>query len=131
MDNVLIDERRIHVDFSQSVSKIKWKGKGKGVQYFPDQGEKDMKIGGNFQIKQSALGRKDERYNLLMDDEDVHGSKAISRGPQLSRDRKRFEKGERNSRSDKHSRRSRSRSRSREKDVGKRHKSKDRDHGSS
>uniref|UniRef100_A0A672RM97 Peptidyl-prolyl cis-trans isomerase n=1 Tax=Sinocyclocheilus grahami TaxID=75366 RepID=A0A672RM97_SINGR len=28
MDNVLIDDRRIHVDFSQSVSKIKWKGKG-------------------------------------------------------------------------------------------------------
>uniref|UniRef100_A0A6Q2XLG2 Peptidyl-prolyl cis-trans isomerase n=1 Tax=Esox lucius TaxID=8010 RepID=A0A6Q2XLG2_ESOLU len=27
MDNVLIDDRRIHVDFSQSVSKIKWKGK--------------------------------------------------------------------------------------------------------
>uniref|UniRef100_A0A0P4VTD5 peptidylprolyl isomerase n=1 Tax=Rhodnius neglectus TaxID=72488 RepID=A0A0P4VTD5_9HEMI len=34
MDNVLIDDRRIHVDFSQSVSKIKWKGKGRGVQYF-------------------------------------------------------------------------------------------------
>lgn len=29
MDNVLIDDRRIHVDFSQSVAKIKWKGKGK------------------------------------------------------------------------------------------------------
>lgn len=27
MDNVLIDDRRIHVDFSQSVSKIKWRGK--------------------------------------------------------------------------------------------------------
>lgn len=34
MDNVLIDDRRIHVDFSQSVSKYKWKGKGKGVQVF-------------------------------------------------------------------------------------------------
>ncbi|XP_050537407.1 peptidyl-prolyl cis-trans isomerase sig-7 [Daktulosphaira vitifoliae] len=29
MDNVLIDDRRIHVDFSQSVSKIKWFGKGR------------------------------------------------------------------------------------------------------
>ena len=28
MDNVLIDDRRIHVDFSQSVAKVKWKGKG-------------------------------------------------------------------------------------------------------
>ncbi|XP_055123173.1 peptidyl-prolyl cis-trans isomerase-like 4 isoform X2 [Symphalangus syndactylus] len=27
MDNVLIDDRRIHVDFSQSVAKVKWKGK--------------------------------------------------------------------------------------------------------
>jgi len=36
MDNVLIDDRRIHVDFSQSVSKYKWKGKGRGVQVFED-----------------------------------------------------------------------------------------------
>ena len=28
MDNVLIDDRRIHVDFSQSVARIRWKGKG-------------------------------------------------------------------------------------------------------
>lgn len=40
MDNVLIDDRRIHVDFSQSVSKIKWRGKGKGVEYFDDNGKK-------------------------------------------------------------------------------------------
>ncbi|XP_025422673.1 peptidyl-prolyl cis-trans isomerase sig-7 [Sipha flava] len=33
MDNVLIDDRRIRVDFSQSVSKIKWLGKGRGVKY--------------------------------------------------------------------------------------------------
>lgn len=32
MDNVLIDDRRIHVDFSQSVAKIKWKGKGR-IEY--------------------------------------------------------------------------------------------------
>nr|BAN20984.1 cyclophilin-6 [Riptortus pedestris] len=41
MDNVLIDDRRIHVDFSQSVSKIKWRGKGLGVQYFDKPDEKD------------------------------------------------------------------------------------------
>lgn len=34
MDNVLIDDRRIHVDFSQSVAKMRWRGKGKGVEYF-------------------------------------------------------------------------------------------------
>lgn len=31
MDNVLIDDRRIHVDFSQSVAKVQWKGKGRGL----------------------------------------------------------------------------------------------------
>ncbi|KYQ47762.1 Peptidyl-prolyl cis-trans isomerase-like 4 [Trachymyrmex zeteki] len=32
MDNVLIDDRRIHVDFSQSVAKMRWRGKGKGIR---------------------------------------------------------------------------------------------------
>ncbi|KAG7205220.1 hypothetical protein KM043_018305 [Ampulex compressa] len=36
MDNVLIDDRRIHVDFSQSVAKMRWRGKGKGIKYFDD-----------------------------------------------------------------------------------------------
>ncbi|XP_076053256.1 peptidyl-prolyl cis-trans isomerase sig-7 [Oratosquilla oratoria] len=40
MDNVLIDDRRIHVDFSQSVSKIRWRGKGRGVEYFDESGRK-------------------------------------------------------------------------------------------
>uniref|UniRef100_A0A8D0GIF3 Peptidyl-prolyl cis-trans isomerase n=1 Tax=Sphenodon punctatus TaxID=8508 RepID=A0A8D0GIF3_SPHPU len=31
MDNVLIDDRRIHVDFSQSVAKVKWKGKAQSM----------------------------------------------------------------------------------------------------
>ena len=34
MDNVLIDDRRIHVDFSQSVAKYKWKGKGSIIERF-------------------------------------------------------------------------------------------------
>lgn len=34
MDNVLIDDRRIHVDFSQSVSKMRWRGKGRGIDYY-------------------------------------------------------------------------------------------------
>ncbi|XP_071551656.1 peptidyl-prolyl cis-trans isomerase sig-7 [Panulirus ornatus] len=40
MDNVLIDDRRIHVDFSQSVSKLRWRGKGRGVEFFDDDGQK-------------------------------------------------------------------------------------------
>lgn len=43
MDNVLIDDRRIHVDFSQSVSKIKWLGKGRGVKHFTDDEIKSQK----------------------------------------------------------------------------------------
>ncbi|KOC62538.1 Peptidyl-prolyl cis-trans isomerase-like 4 [Habropoda laboriosa] len=39
MDNVLIDDRRVHVDFSQSVAKMRWRGKGKGIQYFDDNGD--------------------------------------------------------------------------------------------
>jgi peptidyl-prolyl cis-trans isomerase-like 4 len=42
MDNVLIDDRRIHVDFSQSVSKVKWLGKGRGVRNY---GEKEQNLG--------------------------------------------------------------------------------------
>uniref|UniRef100_A0A034V9X5 Peptidyl-prolyl cis-trans isomerase n=1 Tax=Bactrocera dorsalis TaxID=27457 RepID=A0A034V9X5_BACDO len=41
MDNVLIDDRRIHVDFSQSVAKVKWRGKGRGVEGTLKRGEFD------------------------------------------------------------------------------------------
>ena len=56
MDNVLIDDRRIHVDFSQSVSKFRWKGKGrlevvgggdadKNRRKDSDRGNRDNKVG--------------------------------------------------------------------------------------
>ncbi|KAL4711533.1 hypothetical protein ACJJTC_000549 [Scirpophaga incertulas] len=44
MDNVLIDDRRIHVDFSQSVSKMRWLGKGKGVQNLSDKDTMDNHV---------------------------------------------------------------------------------------
>jgi len=47
MDNVLIDDRRIHVDFSQSVSKYRWKGKGRLEvmdEKAPVSGKKDAKV---------------------------------------------------------------------------------------
>jgi peptidyl-prolyl cis-trans isomerase-like 4 len=66
MDNVLIDDRRIHVDFSQSVSKIKWKGKGKGVEYKKDEKDEDRP---QFRIKDPDL-RVDSAYNLVFDDQD-------------------------------------------------------------
>ncbi|VEN62857.1 unnamed protein product [Callosobruchus maculatus] len=69
MDNILIDDRRIHVDFSQSVSKVKWLGKGR-VAHFDDQGKKvndgDVNIGkGNYKFKGAQNGRyrKDRTEN--------------------------------------------------------------------
>lgn len=44
MDNVLIDDRRIHVDFSQSVSKVKWRGKGNYTIHEDDGRFKSVKI---------------------------------------------------------------------------------------
>lgn len=64
MDNVLIDDRRIHVDFSQSVSKVKWKGKGKGVEYAKDKEEKQPQY-----IIKDKHKRKDDKYDLLFEDE--------------------------------------------------------------
>ncbi|XP_064484536.1 peptidyl-prolyl cis-trans isomerase sig-7-like [Ornithodoros turicata] len=56
MDNVLIDDRRIHVDFSQSVSKLRAEGKG-GVQ---EAAEK--------MLKAAARPRRDDRYQLILSD---------------------------------------------------------------
>ncbi|KAL4232788.1 Peptidyl-prolyl cis-trans isomerase-like 4 [Mactra antiquata] len=70
MDNVLIDDRRIHVDFSQSVSKIKWKGKGKGVEYA--KGMQPQNDGDDFTSKYRVKDntRKDNKYDLVFDDDD-------------------------------------------------------------
>ena len=72
MDNVLIDDRRIHVDFSQSVSTIKWFGKGKGatiVKDFKDKKHFDDKPRDNLKLKTSAFGqRTDQNYGYVYDD---------------------------------------------------------------
>ncbi|XP_043088606.1 peptidyl-prolyl cis-trans isomerase-like 4 isoform X1 [Puntigrus tetrazona] len=72
MDNVLIDDRRIHVDFSQSVSKIKWKGKG--GKYTKDDFkayEKDLDSRSKLALKDNVRTKQDSRYELLLDqDED-------------------------------------------------------------
>lgn len=47
MDNVLIDDRRIHVDFSQSVAKMRWRGKGKGIKYFDEKDDESRKTAVN------------------------------------------------------------------------------------
>lgn len=71
MDNVLIDDRRIHVDFSQSVAKIKWHGKGRVVTHYDEKGKKLKKFDNNNDLgkgnyKQVKNGdnktKRDERY---------------------------------------------------------------------
>lgn len=73
MDNVLIDDRRIHVDFSQSVSKIKWRGKGRWTIHEED--EKDK--------------RPKKEYNRRGNDERSSEKRQRSR----SRDRDRYRRG--------------------------------------
>ncbi|XP_014667873.1 PREDICTED: peptidyl-prolyl cis-trans isomerase-like 4 [Priapulus caudatus] len=67
MDNVLIDDRRIHVDFSQSVSKVKWKGKGKGVEHSKDTNQEENKKP-KYMLKD---GRRKDEYKLVASDEDT------------------------------------------------------------
>ena len=55
MDNVLIDDRRIHVDFSQSVSKFRWKGKGR-LEIFEQDKNSRNKNGGDRKKEKHSLG---------------------------------------------------------------------------
>ncbi|XP_053315939.1 peptidyl-prolyl cis-trans isomerase-like 4 [Spea bombifrons] len=70
MDNVLIDDRRIHVDFSQSVSKVKWKGKG-GKYSMDDfkEYEKDAEKRSKLALKDKAKPKQDSNYDLLLDED--------------------------------------------------------------
>ncbi|KAK5853424.1 hypothetical protein PBY51_007208 [Eleginops maclovinus] len=71
MDNVLIDDRRIHVDFSQSVSKIKWKGKG--GKYSKDDFkayEKDEDNRSKLALKDQVKPKQDSKYDLLIEEEE-------------------------------------------------------------
>ncbi|XP_016932127.4 peptidyl-prolyl cis-trans isomerase sig-7 [Drosophila suzukii] len=62
MDNVLIDDRRIHVDFSQSVSKVTWRGKGRGIVGDEDKLDFDNLRDNNDRRKpNNGRGRKEDR----------------------------------------------------------------------
>ncbi|KAK7150810.1 hypothetical protein R3I93_011921 [Phoxinus phoxinus] len=121
MDNVLIDDRRIHVDFSQSVSKIKWKGKG--GKYTKDDFkayEKDLDNKSKLALKDKVKSKQDSRYELLLDEDEDDRRK----DDREKRDRKRHSDNERTkdkkskdrdeSRREKDKGRQRSRSRDRE-----------------
>ncbi|KAM6992677.1 peptidyl-prolyl cis-trans isomerase-like 4 [Tautogolabrus adspersus] len=71
MDNVLIDDRRIHVDFSQSVAKIKWKGKG--GKYTKDDFkayETDVENRSKLALKDQVKPKQDSKYDLLIEEEE-------------------------------------------------------------
>lgn len=81
MDNVLIDDRRIHVDFSQSVSKFRWKGKGKGVEVRNDLEDVSRVEGFKKDAVRKNVGQKfDRRENRRM-------SPRRSRSRERNRDR--------------------------------------------
>ena len=78
MDNVLIDDRRIHVDFSQSVAKVKWKGKGTGTGYFEDNKNfrDEMKREDSKQkFKFTDKSRRGHGYELIFDEESRESGK--------------------------------------------------------
>ncbi|KAG7460472.1 peptidyl-prolyl cis-trans isomerase-like 4 [Solea senegalensis] len=130
MDNVLIDDRRIHVDFSQSVAKIKWKGKG--GKYTKDDFkayEKDVENRSKLALKDQMKPKQDSKYELLMDDEETsprhlekkHKDKRHHHhhhsGDEESRKSKKYKDTDESQRDRKTGRqRSRSRSRSRDRD---------------
>lgn len=79
MANVLIDDRRIHVDFSQSVSKVKWLGKGR-VTHYDEKGNRS-KNGGNRDIGKGNYKLDRKRRDSPLEDK----RQKKSRSPQRSR----------------------------------------------
>ncbi|CAN0286111.1 unnamed protein product [Lampetra fluviatilis] len=110
MDNVLIDDRRIHVDFSQSVAKVKWKGRG--GHYSKDELRElshHKPVHSKLALKEKAKpAQQTAGYELLLDCEPQTSTKPCRRTLEESAKHERKQK-----------RRSRSRSRERrERDAG-------------
>ncbi|XP_064395772.1 peptidyl-prolyl cis-trans isomerase-like 4 [Halichondria panicea] len=110
MDNVLIDDRRIHVDFSQSLAKVKGLHKRKMSQME----EPDCTTPNDGLVATKREKPSGEKYKMVVDDESEGGEKRRDKGKE---DRShRSERGHRHQRGreEKSSRRHRSRSRSRD-----------------
>merc|ERR1719410_870235 len=100
MDNVLIDDRRIHVDFSQSVSQYRWKGKGRLEILTDKQNKSDMddiikkeraaiKVGKDGKIERDSTDLKREKDRGGRDDKDKYRNQNRDRNRDRSVDRKR------------------------------------------
>ncbi|KAH9384404.1 hypothetical protein HPB48_026411 [Haemaphysalis longicornis] len=80
MDNVLIDDRRIHVDFSQSVAKLRWKGKGRGVEHIDEEPASKKPRGPRYELKETA--RRDAsggQFDLVWSDDEEGDKKQKER----------------------------------------------------
>ncbi|XP_020773111.1 peptidyl-prolyl cis-trans isomerase-like 4 [Boleophthalmus pectinirostris] len=121
MDNVLIDDRRIHVDFSQSVAKIQWKGKG--GKYTKDDFkayEKDLETRSKLALKNQP--RHDSKYDLLLDEDEAGEGHAKKERRHHHRSEEKHKKKSKRHREDGHrDRGDRQRSRSRSRDKHKAH----------
>uniref|UniRef100_A0A8C9MY06 peptidylprolyl isomerase n=1 Tax=Serinus canaria TaxID=9135 RepID=A0A8C9MY06_SERCA len=79
MDNVLIDDRRIHVDFSQSVAKVKWKGKGGHCTKEDFKGyEKECDKPLRFALKEKVKPKRDAKYDLVLDEDREESHTSLS-----------------------------------------------------
>ncbi|KAK6172160.1 hypothetical protein SNE40_015885 [Patella caerulea] len=126
MDNVLIDDRRIHVDFSQSVSKLRKSGK---LDKFDD---KKGDIPSKYVLKDQS--RKSHGYDLVFENDDVQSSsKQHKKGKKNKKkdsnsdsdlEKKHHKKKSKHKEKAKHRKRSRSRSRSRSVDEDRYRKNK-------
>merc|ERR1712111_224314 len=121
MDNVLIDDRRIHVDFSQSVSQYRWKGKGRLEIVENKEAENDINDlikKERAEIKVSNDGKIKRDLNNLKAEKSEKGRYDNDRRERLGVDK--------NKRDRSNSREKRNRSRSRERER-RRERSKSRD----
>ncbi|XP_064627716.1 peptidyl-prolyl cis-trans isomerase-like 4 [Lineus longissimus] len=111
MDNVLIDDRRIHVDFSQSVAKVKWKGKGKGVEHPNEQKEYKRP---EYAVKDKS--HRGENYDLVFEpreeSDSLKGNKKKKKKHKHKGSRSRSSSKEKHKKKSKHSKKSSSRSNS-------------------
>lgn len=130
MDNVVIDDRRIHVDFSQSVSRL-WRDFHKngavGSKSFSDN-NMPQRRGPQLELKKNALPRGTSGYNMVFEEEPgsrrTDTSRAERRANHRSSPKGRGHRSRERSR-DKLRNRSKDRSRNRSKDRS-RNRSKDR-----
>jgi len=143
MNNVLIDDRRIHVDFSQSVARVNWEHFGGWKKFFQQRArKKNMKRSSGKSSKQKnedlfelkkRIGFRDEdrpdsgKYSLVYDNESSTREKrrrSRSRSNSRNRSKRRRERDERRRYRDKSRDKSRDRHRdrrSRERDERRRY----------